>query len=61
MFMKIEKIIHDDIAVRTWMIYDSLKCATRIHKYKISNNQLIFKFNALNRKSNRMWWIISGK
>ena len=39
----IKKIIDDAISVSPWMTEDSLKCAARIHKQKISNNQLLDK------------------
>ena len=39
----VKKIIGDAIAVIPWMIEDSLKCAVRRHKQKISNNQLFEK------------------
>ena len=38
-----KKIIDDAIAVNPWMTDNSLKCAVRIHKQKISNNQLLDK------------------
>ena len=37
----VKKIINDVIAVSPWMAEDSLKCAARIHKQKIRNNQLL--------------------
>ena len=40
------KNINDAIAVIPRMIEDSLKCSARIHKQKISNNQLLDKEEA---------------
>ena len=37
------KIIDDTIAVILWMTENSLKCAERRHKKKISNNKLLDK------------------
>ena len=42
----VKKIIDDAIAVSPWMTEDSLKCAARRHKHKISNNQLLDKEEA---------------
>ena len=39
----VKKIINDAISVSLWMTEDSLKYASRIHKQKIRNNQLIDK------------------
>ena len=39
----VKKIIDDAISVSPWMTGDSLKCAARRHKQKISNNQLADK------------------
>ena len=39
----LEKSINDAIAVSPWMTENSLKCSERIHKKKISNNQLLDK------------------
>ena len=43
MFTEMRKNIYDDIAVSQWMTENSLKCAARRHKKKISNNQLLDK------------------
>ena len=42
-YRSVKKIINDDIAVSPCMTEDSLKCTTRRHKQKISNNQLLDK------------------
>ena len=42
----VKKIINDAIAVSPWMTEDSLKCAARRHKQKISSNQLLDKEEA---------------
>ena len=42
----VKEIIDDSIAVSPWVIEDSLKCASRIHKQKICNNQLLYKEEA---------------
>ena len=39
----VKKIINGAIAVRPWMAEESIKCAARRHKQKISNNQLLDK------------------
>ena len=47
----VKKMIDDAIAVSPWMTENSLKCAARRHKQKISNNQLIDKEEAETDKS----------
>ena len=47
----VKKIIDDDISVSPWMTENSLKCAARRLKQKISNNQLIDKEEAEKDKS----------
>ena len=47
----VKKIIDDAIAVSPWMTENSLKCAARRHKQKISNNQLLDKEEAETDKS----------
>ena len=47
----VKKIIDDAIAVIPWMIGDSLNCAARRHKQKISNNQIIDKEESETHKS----------
>ena len=42
----VKKIIDDAISVRPRMIENSLKCAERRQKYKISNNQILDKEEA---------------
>ena len=42
-YEKVNKIIDNASAVRPWIKEDSLKCAARRHKNKISNNKLIGK------------------
>ena len=44
--MEMWKKINYAIAVSPWMTQDSLKCAARRHKHKISNNQLLDKEEA---------------
>ena len=39
----VKKIIDDAIAVSPWMTENSLKCAARRHKQKISNNKILDK------------------
>ena len=47
----VKKIIDDAIAVSPLITENSLKCAARRHKQKISNNQLIDKEEAETEKS----------
>ena len=42
----VKKIINDGITVSPWMTENILKCASRRHKHKISNNQLTDKEEA---------------
>ena len=47
----VKKIIDDAISVNPWMTYNSLECAARRHKQKISNNRLIHTEEAETDKS----------
>ena len=45
-YVNVKKIIDDAISVIPYITENSLKCAARRHKYKISNNQIIDKEEA---------------
>ena len=47
----VKKIINGNIAVSPWMTEDSLKCAARRYKQKISNNQILNKEESERDKS----------
>ena len=55
----VKKTIDDIIAVTPWTTEDSLKCAARRHKQKISNNQIHDKEEAEANKSEHQTSLLS--
>ena len=58
-YVNMKKIIDYAIDVSPWMTENSLKCAARRHKQKISNNQLIYKEEAESDKSEHQPSVLS--